>query len=692
MTTSTASGTRTTPGLLTWRRFAATGSVVALLLLVGLVSGTLWQSAERRPFFDTFAYGLPSLLEGRWWTPVTGSLLVIHPWLYVPTVLMFVGMAYVEFRRGPVLALGWFVLGQLFAVFASMMFAMLLAPTGWPWAQMLAGDLDVGPSGGAAACLAVAIGLLREPWRIRAWTALLLWSVGAVLYIGAFADVLHFAAVLLVLLTTRSLHLRRISAREQRLIAFAVAIAFGVIELIAILVPTKGPFGTTEPLGGSWLDVGTDIIVIGLIANGLRRGRRWAWIVAQVLAAVNVLGSVFLIVLRGAAPEILMDYEGGVNQSITAGVLWTAFWLFLILTRSSFRTRGAKRLAGTQRISPAEARHIVQTQGGGNLSWMATWDGFEHLRTPGGMVAFQRHRGVAIALGDAVGHPDTVADSAREFIKQVEGHALIPCFFSATKPTRDAVPSDWRALIVAEDTVVDLPDISFQGKPRARVRQAFSRAERDGEQFRMAPWAEHTWGVRQQIRGISEGWVGDKDLPEMRFTLGTLAEAEDPQVRIAVAIAPNGDVDGFVSWLPVYGADGEVHGWTLDLMRRRDGGFPVVMEFLIGSSAKTFSEEGALTLSLSGAPFAHQASPGDGMIANLLEGFAQAIEPVYGFRSLHKFKEKFTPRYEPMYLLYRDEGDLARIAAALTSAFLPDASLPQLARAGLALRGPDEAR
>jgi lysylphosphatidylglycerol synthetase-like protein (DUF2156 family) len=180
-------------------------------------------------------------------------------------------------------------------------------------------------------------------------------------------------------------------------------------------------------------------------------------------------------------------------------------------------------------------------------------------------------------------------------------------------------------------------------------------------------------------------WVGDKGLPEMGFTLGTLVEAEDPEVRLALALAPNGDVDGFLSWLPVYGDQGEVRGWTLDLMRRREGGFGPVMEFLIGSSARVFSDEGAAIMSLSGAPLAHDYPPDAGMIAALSDRLAEALEPVYGFRSLHRFKEKFHPRYETLYLLYRDEADLTRIGGALTRAFLPDATLRQFAGAGLEL-------
>ncbi len=64
---------------------------------------------------------------------------------------------------------------------------------------------------------------------------------------------------------------------------------------------------------------------------------------------------------------------------------------------------------------------------------------------------------------------------------------------------------------------------------------------------------------------------------------------------------------------------------------------------------------------------------------------AESLEPVYGFRSLHRFKEKFQPRYETMYLLYRDESDLTRIGMGLTRAMLPTATLRQLAGAGFEL-------
>ncbi len=218
-----------------------------------------------------------------------------------------------------------------------------------------------------------------------------------------------------------------------------------------------------------------------------------------------------------------------------------------------------------------------------------------------------------------------------------------------------------------------------------------NKAGREDMTFRLTRLADEPWGVRAQLNAISEQWVGDKDLPEMRFTLGTLAEADDPEVRIALAIDPHGTVDGFLSWLPIYGDDGRgVRGWTLDLMRRREGGFGPVMEYLIASSAVAFRDEGAEIMSLSGAPLAHEYPPEASMLAALSARLSDGLEPVYGFQSLHRFKAKFQPRYETLYLLFRDEGDLPRIGAALTRAFLPDATTRQFARAGLELvRGSD---
>ena len=60
----------------------------------------------------------------------------------------------------------------------------------------------------------------------------------------------------------------------------------------------------------------------------------------------------------------------------------------------------------------------------------------------------------------------------------------------------------------------------------------------------MTRLGDEPWGIQQQLRAISEMWVGDKGLPEMGFTLGTLDEAEDPEVRLALAVSPRATSTG----------------------------------------------------------------------------------------------------------------------------------------------------
>ena len=683
--TDAVAATPRNPVLLVIGRIPATLTLIAVLLAVGVVFAGLWSPFEDSTLYETVAYGLPALIEGRWWTPITGTFFVNHPVVYIFTIASFIGMAYLEFRRGSRVALAYFGVGQLFAIFGSALLLWLFAFLPWPWAQQEALALDVGPSGGTMACIAAAAGLLSAPWRVRAWAVLLGFTVVTLFFWGSLADLEHALAVGLVLFVDRSLRFQRTTVREQRLIAFVSVLAVLAIEVLTFLVPTDGPFGHTDATDGSIIDIAIDAVIILIIANGLRRGRRWAWVLGIILGSFNVLTGVIFVALLFVPGATVEAAIGDLSVAIAQSAIWLVLLVYLIAVRGAFRARRKATIGVGEEPSVEDVKNELRAHGGGTLSWMTTWGGNSYARTSGGIVAYQKRAGVAIVLADPLGPPATRGDSVTEFISMAERAGLIPCFFSASDATKESVPSSWRNLVVADDTIVDLPGLEFTGKAWAAVRTSINRAGREEVTFRMTRLRDESWGVQQQLRAISEMWVGDKGLPEMGFTLGTLDEAMDPEVRLAIAVSTEGDVDGFLSWLPVYGGEGEVRGWTLDLMRRRDGGFGPVMEFLIGSSAKHFSDEGAAVLSLSGAPLAHDYPPDAGAIASLSDWLANMLEPVYGFGSLHRFKEKFHPRYETMYLLFRDESDLTRIGAGLTRAFLPDATLRQFAGAGVEL-------
>jgi lysylphosphatidylglycerol synthetase-like protein (DUF2156 family) len=285
---------------------------------------------------------------------------------------------------------------------------------------------------------------------------------------------------------------------------------------------------------------------------------------------------------------------------------------------------------------------------------------------------------VALILGDPVGPPEKREAALAEFDAFCFAYGWIPCLFSAGDGTASLGPAlGWKSVEIAEDSIVPLEGLAFTGKPWSNVRTAINRAEREEVSFVETQWADAAPVVTDQLRIISGGWVDDKALPEMRFTLGTLAEADDPEVRLSLAVDPAGTVHGFTSWLPVHRA-GEPVGWTLDLMRRRDDGFRPVMEFLIGESALAFRDQGFEFLCLSAAPLAKAPERldenSDGrVLQRILDFLGGVLEPFYGFRSLFQFKQKFNPVHRAQYLVYPDETALVEIGVAIVRAYLPDA-------------------
>jgi phosphatidylglycerol lysyltransferase len=475
------------------------------------------------------------------------------------------------------------------------------------------------------------------------------------------------------------------------MIAFAGLLMIGLTELVVLLFPGRGPFGETTGLIRSVGDVVVDLLIIALVANALRNGKRWAWWVAVVLGVFNVL--VGVVALVGILLGGLVD---GAPLALGGGLLWFGELGLILINRRAFRVPWRRRVPGgvaaTEGDSMQRARALLTSVGGSTMSWMTLWPEMRYafMADGRGYVGYERHAGVALALSDPVVPEGTIADAVAEFTRRAEQGGLTPCLFSVTDAAADAArTAGWRTVQIAEDTIIDLPRLAFKGKKWQDVRSALNKAKRESITFRMTTLAEEPFAILAQVRAISEQWVGEKGLPEMGFTLGGVDEALDPAVKVGLAIDTTGSIHGVTSWLPVYTEGGQVRGWTLDVMRRRDDGFRSVMEFMIASACLTFQQDGAGFVSLSGAPLARSEQSGEELdrTDRLLDKLGASLEPFYGFRSLHAFKAKFAPRYEPIHLAFRDEADLPRIGVALTRAYLPDATPRQLLAAGLSAHG-----
>ena len=327
-------------------------------------------------------------------------------------------------------------------------------------------------------------------------------------------------------------------------------------------------------------------------------------------------------------------------------------------------------------------RALLQAGGGGTLGFMGTWPGNDYWFTSAGdgAVAYRVINGVALTMSDPVCRTADAGAVVRGFVDYCDAQGWAPVFYSFHQQYLPIFQEfGWQFMSVGEETVLPLHDLDMAGKPWQKIRQALNKGNRAGITLLWSTWEDLPAAISSQIDAISEQWVAEKELPEMGFTLGGMEELKDPDVYLYLAIDTDGKVEAITSWLPSW-TGRRVTGWTIDFMRRGDDSMPGIMEFVIASAALHMKELGAEVMSLSGAPLAEK--PAEGGIAEseptvmdrLLGWLGGILEPAYGFTSLFKFKSKFNPRYETIFMAYADPAALPNIGLAIGRAYLPEVS------------------
>jgi phosphatidylglycerol lysyltransferase len=111
--------------------------------------------------------------------------------------------------------------------------------------------------------------------------------------------------------------------------------------------------------------------------------------------------------------------------------------------------------------------------------------------------------------------------------------------------------------------------------------------------------------------------------------------------------------------------------WTLDLMRRRPGSTNGVMEALIAKSIDEAGRRGVEEVSLGMTPRVIAAPGATRGLDAAWRAMYWGLDRFQRSRSLHRFKDKFGPRWEDRYLVVPSTAALAEVLVALVRAHLP---------------------
>ena len=271
-----------------------------------------------------------------------------------------------------------------------------------------------------------------------------------------------------------------------------------------------------------------------------------------------------------------------------------------------------------------------------------------------------------IAMGDPVGPEDRWEDLLWRYVELSDTYGGRPVFYQiGAHHLHLYTELGLSFLKLGEEARVDLPPFSLEGGSRKGLRHSYNKVQKANCTFSVIP-TEQIAGLIDVLRGISDAWLAEKHTSEKRFSLGFF----DPSYlsRNPVAVVHQGQrIIAFANlW---QGA--QKKELSIDLMRYRPDSPPDLMDYLFIELMLWGRQEGYQWFNFGMAPLA-------GLENRALAPFwskAGALlfrhgEHFYNFQGLRQYKEKFDPRWSPMYLACRGGLTLPRVVAnvaALTS-------------------------
>lgn len=451
--------------------------------------------------------------------------------------------------------------------------------------------------------------------------------------------------------------------------------------------------------------LGFTSIALLVVAGGLRRGLRLAWVLevgllgvttvlhllrpaSLVPAALTLGGAIWLVTQRRAFPVLpgraavrrtfmlgLFSLAAGLGGSLGLALipfrdrirhtfvafdhvaapagLAAALALALVALGTLLGPRNRRAPSPADRRSDRErARAVVSRYGSGTLDYFALRDDKSWFFVDGSVVAYTVRAGVCLVSPDPVGPVEERSSVWAEFLAFAEGYGWSIAVLGATAewvPVYEA--SGLRAVYLGDEAVVDCPGFDLAGGERKSLRQAVNRVAKGGWTTTFHDPLELDEDTRAQILDMYDESRRGTTERGFSMTLSRLFDPLDAGLLLSVTRSAEGRVDAFCQWVPAP----SVAGWSLDLMRRRldvehlpNG----LMDATVVATINEVAARGGRGLALNFAVM-RQVLEGesDSRLTPLLRPVLERLSQSTQMASLSAFNEKFDPAWAPRYVV-----------------------------------------
>ena len=430
---------------------------------------------------------------------------------------------------------------------------------------------------------------------------------------------------------------RGLARRKRR--AWTLAVALVIASAIAHLA--KG------------LDFEEAIVHIALLVALLRSRRHFvapgdpATLVPLFQVAV-ALGLSAPILVVGLYDQDVYSRRIEVALALLVGALgFRALWLWL-------RPQGVPPAVGEERERAAE---LVQAHGTDSLAYFALRRDKSYFFSPSGrsFLAYRVVGGTALVAGDPIGDAGERREVMREFVRVSHAKGWrVAVAGAANEALEDYAAIGFKSMYLGDEAVIRPATFSLDGRAIRKVRQSVSRLEKSGYRVEVLSTADADEALRAQVRAVSEEWRGN--WPERGFTMAMDALFLYPDTVLAVAVAPDGRVGGFLQLVPSPASE----GYSLASMRRRGDTPNGLMEFLITETVAWARQHAVTEVSLNFAVFA-DFMRSDGEATRLTRSLRWVLlkgDRLFQLERLHSFNRKFFPDWRRRYFCFERWADL----------------------------------
>jgi lysyl-tRNA synthetase, class II len=325
------------------------------------------------------------------------------------------------------------------------------------------------------------------------------------------------------------------------------------------------------------------------------------------------------------------------------GAALTVAWLL-------FRPLAAPRGRPAAALRPL-AREIVERHGSDTLSSFKLRADKHHFfdASRRAFLGYRIEAGVLLVSGDPVGPRAALPGLLRELCGFAEARGLaIGAVGASEEFAALAAGAGLRSFYIGDEAIVDLAAFSLEGRSIRKVRQAVTRARKAGFTAAVQTMGELSETELRELEGLSDRWRGDE--PERGFSMAidSLRGEHLSESLVVVARDAEGAARGFLHFAPCCGRP----AMSLGLMRRDRDSVNGLTEYLVVSAIEMLRERGVEEMSLNFAAFARLLRSPSGLGERALGRLVTLANPYFQIESLYRFNAKFSPRWQPRYLLY----------------------------------------